>query len=255
MAFRLFDVQTGFGGVSKGETTPVAVEDCLGVMERLGVADALVRTAPDTQEIDVCMANDMLFAACAKHPELIPCPIAVPATGRDLPNEDTQVNSFLTHNAGAAVIRPSQDYWQLAPWICDTLFEAMVSRALPLFCLLRSVPFRDVGAIAERFPGLPIILAEVGYRDQRTILALLESFPTVYLSIGNNWTIHRGLEQILEVVGPEQLLFGTGFPAAEPAMAVTQLMYADIPEKHRGLIASGNMERLLANRRMPGASD
>ncbi|MBT3380316.1 MAG: amidohydrolase family protein [Lentisphaerae bacterium] len=244
MTTRLFDIQTGFGGVKKGQTTPIALEDCLETMAKLGIAKALVRIIPDAQEVDVCMANDRLFGACAKHPELVPCPIAVPATGRDLPDEDTQVVGFLDHNSGAAVIRPAQDYWQLTPWGSDDLFKAMAGRALPLVCPGGYVSLRDIGAIAGRFPDLPLIATEVGYRDHRTILPLLETFPNVHLSIGNNWTVHRGLEKTIEAIGPEQLLFGTGFPAAEPTMALTQLMYADISDEHRRLIAAGNMERL-----------
>jgi ATP-dependent Zn protease len=44
----------------------------------------------------------------------------------------------------------------------------------------------------------------------------------------------------------ERLVFGTGYPHAEPMPAITQLMYAQISDEQRALIGSGNLERLIA---------
>ena len=246
MTIALFDVQTGFGGVAGGEREPLAADEYLQVMNDLDLARALIRAIPDTLHVDVCARNAELFGACRDRAELVPCPVIVPATAYDLPPEPEQVAAFVANGAGAALIRPKHDDWQLLPWVADRLFRAMSERRLPLYCLAQHVSLREVAEIAGRHPGLPVILAQVAYRAQRTIIPLLEQFANVRLSIGSNWTIHRGIEVLVEHVGPRQLLFGTGFPEAEPMMAVTQLMYADIPDEHKARIGSGNMEQLLA---------
>jgi len=245
MSIRLFDVQTGFGGANSGDPHILSVDECLESMERLGVAQALVRTEPDTLNVDFAMANDDLFDACAARDNLTPCPIVVPATAYDLPAEPEQVDQLIRRGARAAVIRPQRDDWVLVPWVYGRLLTAMAERRLPLYCLLAQASYEQVGRFAEEHPALPIILAQVAYRSQRTIIPLLETFPNVHLSLGNNWTIHRGVEQMVEKVGPERLLFGTGFPAAEPMMAVTQLMYAEIADGQKQMIGAGNLERLL----------
>jgi predicted TIM-barrel fold metal-dependent hydrolase len=49
----------------------------------------------------------------------------------------------------------------------------------------------------------------------------------------------------VSTVGPDRVLFGTGYPETEPMAAVTQLMYADITESDRAAIGAGNLHRLL----------
>ena len=85
----------------------------------------------------------------------------------------------------------------------------------------------------------------MGYRSQRILLPLLTSFPNVQLSTGSNYCVHRGIEQLVGSVGPQRLLFGSGFPEVDPMMAISQLVYADISDEARRLIGSGNLERLI----------
>jgi predicted TIM-barrel fold metal-dependent hydrolase len=174
----------------------------------------------------------------------VPCPIALPATGGDVPSEVEQIDGFIRQGAGAVLIRPGQDDWPLVPFVCDRLLAAVAARGLPLYCLERYVSLQQVAELAGRYPQLPLIVANVAYRSQRALLPLLEGYPNVYLALGNNFTVHRGIEQMVERLGPRQLLFGTGFPAAEPMMAVTQLMFAEIAPHAKTQIGSGNFARL-----------
>ena len=72
-----------------------------------------------------------------------------------------------------------------------------------------------------------------------------ERFGNVHLSLGSPLTVHGGVEHLVATIGPKRLLFGTGFPAADPMPAVTMLTYAEIGEADRALIGSGNLERLI----------
>lgn len=246
MSIELFDVQCGFGGMTPGDPVVVSVEDLVGEMARLQITTGLARTAPEEHEVDILASNAALYAAHANHSSLIPCPVVVPAGIGDLPSEQEQIAAHIKQGSGAACVRPSIDYWSLVPWVSDTLFRALQERRMPVLCLERSVGLEQVGQLAERFSFLPIVLAGAGYREQRLLLPLLETFPRVYLSIGNNYTVHRGIEELVARVGPERLLFGTGFPQAEPMAAVSQLMYADISDEDKQLIGAATMRRLIS---------
>jgi hypothetical protein len=246
MALKLFDMQSGFGGASRGSDHVVTREECLEEMDRLSIDGALVRTAPDDVEVDVLAANDALYAACAPGPRLVPCPIVVPATAGDLPPEPEQVDDAISRGARAAAIRPARDAWEILDWVSDRLFAAMSGRRLPLVCHVPYVPLREVDGIAERHPTLPLLLAGVSYGCQRVLYPLLERRPSVLLCIGENLTVHLGLEALVARFGAGRLLFGTGFPRVEAMMAVTQLAYAEIPEQAREAIGSANARALLA---------
>ena len=245
MTIDLFDVQSGFGGATPGVRQILSPTDLLDEMDRLGVNRALVRILPTTLETDVPGANARLFSGCAGHPQLLPCPVVFPSGGHDLPPEREQVATLICQGAAAVFLRPKADYWSLVPWVSDPLLRSLDERRLPAVCLTAEIAIVEVAELASRHPNLPLIVAGVGYRDDRLLLPLLEKFHNVYLSIGSNYTVHRGIERFVQVVGPRQILFGTGFPAVEMMPAITQLMYADVSDEEKQLIAAGNFSRLL----------
>jgi hypothetical protein len=241
----LFDVQTGFGGPTPGQCGVVHADELVAEMARIGIDRALARFTPDEIVFDVQAANAELYADCAGHAGLVPCPILVPNTGYDQKPEKEQVEQAIRRDAGAGTLRPERDRWEPEEWCCGRLLAAMEKRCLPAFCRLSEFSFNCVAHLAERHPSLPVIFAEADYIQQRRIVALLEAFPNIHLSIGSNYVVYKGVELLVEKAGPERLLFGTGFPKAEAMSAVTMLMYAGISDEAKALIGSGNMERLM----------
>ena len=245
MRVNLFDVQAEFGSAVPGNKSIVTCEELKADMYRLSIDRALVRIGPEELSVDHVHANQRLYERCSVDKALVPCPVVVPNTAHDLLSEEEQVAEALGHGAGAVFLRPGHDHWSLDPWVSDRLFTILQAKHMPVFCLERMIGVSAVADLATRYPALPIIFAEGNYRTFRLYLPLLEKFKNVHFSLGNNFHVHRGIEKMLETVKVEQLLFGTGFPRAEPMAAVTQLMYADLPDKMKNRIGSGNMERLM----------
>ena len=246
MDIALFDAFCGFGGAVPGETARVSADDLRAEMQRLRISRALVRIAPADLDQDAIASNKRLFTACADRPELIPCPIVLPGSGGDVPAEEEQVEAHLAQGCGALWIRPGADYWSLTPWASGTLFAALEARRLPVVVVEAMVNLGQVAEIASRHPHLPLLLAGAGYRQQRTLLPLLRSFPSVHLVLGEAYAPHGGLEQLVREVGAERVLFGTGFPRTEPMCAITYLLYSALSEEEKQLIGAANLERLLA---------
>ncbi|MBN2307785.1 MAG: amidohydrolase family protein [Candidatus Hydrogenedentes bacterium] len=245
MSIALFDVQAGFGGPKYGETEVVTAGDWAREMRRLDIEGALVRIMPDGLVRDPPDANEDLFAACEEHPAMVPCPILIPAGAHDVPSEAEQVATAVARGAGAAFLRPEMDLWDLDEWCSGRLFAALEARRLPAFCSAGKFTFSQVADVARRYPALPLILAEVHYLNQRRIVPLLAAFANVFLSMGSNYVVFQGLELIVGELGPERVLFGTGFPQAEPMGAIMQLAYAGIPDDAKRLIGRGNAARLM----------
>lgn len=245
MTIPLFDVQCGFGGMTPGsrETLPPTV--LLSEMDNVDIGQALVRILPAMLEIDIPWSNARLYAACAEHPRLVACPIVVPNGARDSGTETSQVDDAIRHGAGAVVIRPRMDYWSLAPWCSNSLFHALAERRLPVICLIADLSYDDIATLAGRYPELPLIVAGADYRSQRILLPLLEAFPSVHLSLGSNCIQQRGIEQCVQVLGAERILFGTGYPEVDMAGTVSHLMYAEISEEEKCLIGAENLKRLI----------
>jgi len=247
MNLKLFDVQTSILGVKKGEKTFVGAEELIEEMDFCKVDKAVARVFPDDNELDFEASNEKLFAACAKSDgRLIPCPIVVPNSAKDIDDENIQICKAIAANAPSVRIRPARDYWEILSWISDNLFNAMADRKMPLMITV-ATSFKTIAELAQRFPEMPIILHSVGYNSMRHLVPLLSNFHNTHLSIGSNFTVHFGIEHLVKYVGANKLIFGTNSPITEMMSAITQLTYAKISNEEKELIGAKNLETLIGD--------
>jgi hypothetical protein len=246
MTISLFDVQAGCHGLTPGSTTVFSSDDLAAEMARLEIESALVQIAPDTLDLDIILSQQMLLEICRSHPRMLPCPVIVPGDeGGYRADERAKVADLIARGAAAVTIRPALHCWSLAQWCCGGLLAALAERRLPVLCQTDRVSVEQAADLATRHPELRIILTKVDYSAARVLMPLLQEFSNVYLSIGSNYSYHKGIETTVSRLGPGRLLFGTGVPTAEPAMAVTQLMYAQISDADKRRIGSENLRDLI----------
>jgi len=241
----LFDAQAGFGGGRRGRPWVPTADDLLGHMARLSVARALVRTDFEEMDRDPIYSNRLLYETCARHESLVPCPTVLPTGHGDVPPEQEQVDELIAHGSGAATLRPGQDGWSTDEWCAGTLLGLLEERRIPVLCRNSALGFEAVADLAGRHPELPIVMFHLGYRSQRMLVSLMKAFANVYLSVGSPYSVHLGLESMAGHVGAERLLFGTGFPYAEPMASITMLTYSDLGGADKQLVGSGNLDRLI----------
>ncbi len=241
----LFDVQCGFGGAVAGQRHVTSADELIAEMHRLSIGRALVRTAPANLDQDIVRSNARLYAAARQYVELVPCPVVLPADADSLQSEPEQVADAIAHGAAAVCLRPEQDRWSLRPWASGKLFAAIAERRMPVYCAAAMVALNDVAELAGKWPEIPFIIAGVDYRSQRVLTPLLAAFANTLLSLGSNFAVHQGIEQMAADVGAERLLFGTGLPDVEAGPAISQLLYADLSADDLKLAGHGNMERLV----------
>lgn len=244
MKIKLIDVHAAFGGTSSPKTPCVSKKEMLSEMKRLAVSRVVARMLPPNAG-DIVVANQRLFRNCARDSRLIPCPLMVPAGGGDLLPEEEQVGRFVKQGARMVWIRPDQDRYNLTEIVTGRMFKALADRCLPALCLMDLIPLADMDKLLRRHPGLRIIAANVGYGQLRIVLPMLKAYPDFYLATGRGAADHDFLPAMERAGVIHKIFFGSGFPDAEPMMAITQLMYADISEGNRRAVGAGNIIRLL----------
>ena len=240
----LFDAHAGFGGANSGHPWVPTAEELLGHMGRLSIARALVRTDFEDMDGNVPLSNRLLYETCAQHDSLTPCPTLLPAAIGDVPSEEEQIGDLIANDSGAATLRPGQDSWSTAEWCAGKLFGMLEERRVPVLCRHSSFGFEATAELAARYPELPLVVFQTAYAP-RMLVPLMTAFKNVYLAFGSHYSGHRAIEAMTELVGPERLLFGTGFPHADLMPAITMLTYAEIGDADRQLIGSGNLDRLI----------
>jgi predicted TIM-barrel fold metal-dependent hydrolase len=118
-----------------------------------------------------------------------------------------------------------------------------------------------LAGVFDRFPNLQIILGHWGeivlfYLERLKSLGRVAKLErpvedyfrsNLYVTPSGMWS-ESYLQRVLEIVGPERILFSTDYPyqyrAGQPGRSF--LLNAELSSEVRGLVAHGNWERLLS---------
>jgi uncharacterized protein len=245
MTIKLIDIQNSMLGYALNSTDTVSGAELIAEMDKCQVSQAVCALLPDDLECDLDVSNNRLYEECAASKgRILPCPIVAPNRIEPEYYEEKQVVHAIEQGAPMARIRCAVDSWEIIPWLSGALFKALQAHRMPLL-FDQAQGFKLIGEIAGDYPELPLVIYNISYRTTRILPQLLKTFDNIYISIGNNFTFHCGIEMLIDKVGAERLLFGSGFPRTEMMSAITQLMYSDISDEQKALIGAGNFERLV----------
>ncbi|MCC6625945.1 MAG: amidohydrolase family protein [Chloroflexi bacterium] len=104
----------------------------------------------------------------------------------------------------------------------------------------------EIGAVARRYPDVPIIMDHMGYRnDGHHAILAAEDNPNLYLgtTIAANEPIF--IERAIAAVGPERIIFGSNLPLLYPDLAMEAIRRWKFGATVEALIFGDNLARLL----------
>ena len=101
---------------------------------------------------------------------------------------------------------------------------------------------------AKRYPEAMLICGHIGGGgDWEWQLKTLREAPTVYIDTSGSVIDAGMIERCVRDLGADRLLFATDMDLAR---GVGKILDADITERQRGMIFSGNFQKILARRRI-----
>lgn len=248
----LFDSNCLLGRHARlGAASVTSVASLREVMAHYGIAEAVVHHAL-ARDHHPLVGNQRLLEEIAHCPELHPCWVVLPSRGGEMPPAEELVAEMLGKGVRAARLFPKSFLLPVREWLLGSLFSALEEQRTPLFLDFGTVfPFSDetdwdaTDDLCTRHPRLPVALTHFGFRTNRIIYALLEKHRNLYLELSGMW-LCWAIEHLCRNSGADRLLFGTNLPLQDPACTVTPLLYAEIGEEERRLVAGDNLRRLLA---------
>lgn len=226
------------------EAAPTAA-DLIAEMDRTGVARSLVtshKIALSTPD----WGNDDLAAQIAGKPRLRGVFGTWIMVDRGNPPMDEAVDALIRRGAAGVQLWPTMCGFDFAPWQCPDLFAALADRRLPLFMHADQCNASALDAVLRAFPRLIVVAQRVIYGDALRYLALMRTHPGLHLCTSPGFVGGGAIEQFDRYVGCDRILFGSGLFKYDQPPAVAQVAYAQLPDHKKSLIASGNIDRLLA---------
>ncbi|MEV4836102.1 amidohydrolase family protein [Nonomuraea sp. NPDC049486] len=214
-------------------------------LDRLGIARALV-THTLSLYSDAEAGNDALFAL--GDPRLVPVPVVVPGVpGACAPATPDAVRAW---GVGMVRLCPERHRFDLTGPVALRWLAALGAGAAPgpaVAVDLDETSTAQLRTLAERLPGLRILVLNPGYRRLRALAELMAEAPGVRVETGTVNT-QGGVEWLAERFGAERLVFGTGAPVADDCGPRFLLDHLGLTPRETDLIAAGSLERLLGGR-------
>ncbi|HIC96119.1 TPA: hypothetical protein EYP12_05780 [Candidatus Bipolaricaulota bacterium] len=240
---RLYDANAMLGRWPTEKLAFHDLEGMLTIMDRLGIDEALVWHSLSRFYAPM-EGNRKLMEEIGGHSRLHPCWVLVPPFTSEAGTVEEMMAGMREHGVRAVRFFPEEHGFKLASWNMGGLLEALEREGVPVFVDADQVDLEEVHSLCEAYPRLPVVLSRTGYRQMRTLFALLAQHENFHMEI-STFLLYRGVEEVVDKFGAERLLFGTSAPLQDPAGAATKLRYAEISREAREMIAHRNLERLL----------
>lgn len=114
-----------------------------------------------------------------------------------------------------------------------------------------SAAVRDLEALAAEFTSLKFVAAGAGGDDWQDCMFAAKRYVNLFLEPLSGGS-HRGkLETLLQVLGPNRVLFSSNYPESNPGAALGVLMDAKLTDGEKQQILTNNAGRLFGFNRGP----
>jgi predicted TIM-barrel fold metal-dependent hydrolase len=100
----------------------------------------------------------------------------------------------------------------------------------------------DIVTLADRFSDLRLIVGCVNYTELTDLTTGAKSLDNIFVETSG---VQSGFEGLVESLGPEKILLGTGMPVQYPNVGLTKVLQAEISQDSKELILGRNAEKLL----------
>ncbi|MFA9380045.1 MAG: amidohydrolase family protein [Acetanaerobacterium sp.] len=250
--YHFFDCNASFGLRShRNPGSFYKKEELLQKLNDYSIDKALVYHAM-AKEYDPQVGNDLLIEELGDQTALSPMWVALPHYTGEFDEPEILAKKMKQHGVRAVTMFPSpscQNY-SLAYFTCGELFRTLEEYRIPLFIgldQLGGLPALDTLCAAH--PKLQIVVTGVNYRIDRDLYPLMQKHTNFSIET-SGYKVMDGIAEICVRFGAQRLLFGTGMPLTSGSAAVGLITYANISDKEKQMIASGNLIRLLEGVRL-----
>ena len=145
-----------------------------------------------------------------------------------------------------AVIHPEHSAESLASAATREVVNAYRRYTKPLLVhVANEAAARDLEDLAREFSSLKVIASGAGYDDWQACMWAAKRAVNIFLEPFSGGT-HRGkLETILATIGPNRIVFGSGYPHHNPGAALGLLIDSKLTDAEKQAVLTTNAMRLF----------
>ena len=222
------------------------VVDLMAHMDRLGI-DRAVAWYTNARFLDPMKGNEQLINEIKlvnANERIVPSFIIAPSFTTEKESMNRFMNLVEKHRIRAFHFFPGKSGRKLSD-------IAPVIKAIQSFKpVLFLDSFENLGddlemikSFSGNFPQVSVVFTNAMWGHLDRLYKLMESCPNIFVDTSLQH-IYKANEYIIKKFGAERLIFGAGYKSNNGA-AIAALAHADITPEQAGMVAHGNLERLL----------
>jgi len=242
---RYFDALARIGARgAKHYALPWRLDQLIAEMEHCSISAALVWSSQSSR-YDAMHANRELAAIVSGVAGLYAGWNVMPDGTGEIPPPLELLKEMEQACIKAVSICPRTNAWDPLGDHARPLFDALSARAIPCFLHRSEIEtWRQLDLFLELNPSLTVVLSGVSWSEQRYLIPLLRKYARLHIT-PESLQMNHGVEDLCEWGMGRQLLFGTSAPAMSMGAHRAYVDYADVPDRDKDAVASGNLLGLL----------
>ena len=201
--------------------------------------------------------NKMLIGEISAHPSLYGCAVLTPSYGGEFGDIKEYFSMLAQSGIKAIRLFPHTHSYRPVPLYLDTVLEEAQKHHMPV--LIDEIDinntnlpwstwgfspsYEDIYELSQTYPKVDFIIISPGMLTQRKQFTIMHKTNNIYFDCSPLG--YKNVEYICKLFSAEKLLFSSGFPFLEPGAYMSYILYADISEKEKQMIAYDNLQRLL----------
>lgn len=224
------------------------VEGLVRKMEELGIAEACPSSVTASFYC-IDEGNRELLQAIAPYPQLHPAFLVAPDHTGEMP----PINQVLAQMPAMSLAKMFVDEIQYYTTVLDVemfgeVFDALAASRTPLLLdytnFFHEHTFR-LRELLKGWPDLPVLLKFPKLAcEERVLYYLLEKFKNLHLVL-SGYQLLGGIEKAVERFGARAFVFGSNYPYFTPLQSMLHLIYCELSDEDKRLIAGDTVRRLL----------
>jgi predicted TIM-barrel fold metal-dependent hydrolase len=227
-------------------TTPI---ELVGLINRFGISKAAIRSLRSIY-YDHSEGNKEVFEAVREYPNRFVAVVTVyPHYQRSLEEFEEYVNES---GIAGLELEPLYHDYELNDETIDPFLEISIKRKIPVLlplCITMNQNFpklkvEDVQKLVDRYPDITYVLGKFSYEIEK-VLHLMKKHDSVLVET-SGLHLFGGIERLVEEVGADRVLYGSGLPIQMIGPALAKIQEAEIREEEKNLILGENAQKLFA---------
>lgn len=198
--------------------------------------------------------NELMFSATRQYPDRLLPSIALNPESHEKPEDYLQ----LCIEKGATILRiyPYYHGYHLTSsnLKLNKLIRAAENYNIPVAIPIRvimnwgfyALPVAEIISFVNNYPDVIFLIDCFNYGELNSLLELARENNNVFL-VTTCFTMMKGIERIMAILGPKRIICGTGAPIQIPECGVVKIQKADIAADYKNEIFGGNILRIITN--------